>query len=175
MLGLPPMWLCAWLLAVTATAAVVDARTGLIPNWLTLSTLLAAPFARAATDGPTAFCVTLASAALCGAAPLLMFCARAMGGGDVKLFAAVGALCGVRLGLEVQFASYALSIAYACCALCRRGQLVAALRNAGRVATAKLARKRVPAPESTTSIRLGPSILLASALVLARTALQAAP
>src|SRR5512139_2838796 len=91
--------------AATLSAAWTDAKTGRIPNWLTLP-LLPVGLAFGVLDGGL---LGLGSAALgcmlCFAIPygLLHFSrGTAIGGGDVKLFAALGALLGPRAGLEVE-------------------------------------------------------------------------
>src|SRR5689334_15346698 len=91
--------------AATLAAAGTDSRTGRIPNWLTLPLLpagLALGFVEAGLLG-------LGSAALgcvlCFAVPfgLLHFSrGKAIGGGDVKLFAGLGALLGPGAGLQVE-------------------------------------------------------------------------
>src|SRR6188768_1300094 len=93
---------------LTAIAAVYDLRTGHIPNWLTFGSLLAAVFAQAivgAIDGGGAgLGNSVADAVLgiivCSAVPAIVFFRGGMGGGDVKLFAALGALCAARDGLR---------------------------------------------------------------------------
>jgi len=77
--------------AVVLVAAWSDHRHGRIPNALTLPAL-AAGLVLGSPAG------ALVSAGL----PLLLFGRGKVGGGDVKLFAALGALLGVRLGLTVE-------------------------------------------------------------------------
>ena len=151
-----------WLFALTALAAVTDTRRGLIPNWLTLPTLALAPLAQLATSGPRA-----ASAALLGA----------MGGGDVKLFAALGALCGASLGLELQLISYVIAALAALSVAAWRGRLLAILVSAARLLwpprrtrdTTALA----AAPERLTDVRLGASIFAAVLLLGVRSVIGA--
>lgn len=87
-LGLAP------LLVALVWAAAVDVRTRRIPNWLTFG-LLAAGLARPLMPAAP---ITMADAtlgALSGIGLLLpLFLLRAVGGGDVKLLAAVGAWLG---------------------------------------------------------------------------------
>ena len=79
--------------AITAMAAVTDYRTGRIPNWLTLPPLVVGPLLHFVSGGPTGLLGALVAIAVCGLVPYLMFRCGAIGGGDVKLFAAMGALC----------------------------------------------------------------------------------
>jgi Flp pilus assembly protein protease CpaA len=100
-------------LLVSGVAAVHDARSGHIPNWLVgLGLALGAGGSIAAlalADVLEALART-GSAALgfvaCGAVPLLLFRLKALGGGDVKLLATVGAQLGPLLGLQLSFAAF---------------------------------------------------------------------
>src|SRR5437016_893062 len=86
---------------MTAIAAVIDFRTEQIPNWVTLPPLAVAPIAHAihmgarggTTEALWALAYSVAGAVICALVPLLMYRANAIGGGDVKIFAALGALC----------------------------------------------------------------------------------
>jgi prepilin peptidase CpaA len=81
-------------LAAAGVGAVLDLRSHRIPNWLTGGALLAGLLANALLRGFDGAVVALAGAAL-GLVLLLPFYAlRAMGAGDVKLLAGVGALIG---------------------------------------------------------------------------------
>ena len=82
------------MIAVAATAAATDARSGLIPNWITLPPLLAALVLHFVTQGAGGLALSLAGALVCGLVPYLLFRQGTMGGGDVKLLAALGALGG---------------------------------------------------------------------------------
>jgi prepilin peptidase CpaA len=88
-----------------------------------------------------------------------------MGGGDVKLFAAVGALSGPLIGLQIQLCAYLVFALYVPASLLYEGrlfsvlgELVAGLRNALRPG-----RDRKPSPPAwKMSFRLGPAIFLAT-------------
>jgi prepilin peptidase CpaA len=89
-----------------------------------------------------------------------------MGGGDVKLFAAIGALCGVTDGLRAESYSLVAALVVAPAYLAYRGTLLRTLGqslalvvNAFRPAHA---RRRVPA-ELMTWFRLGPAIFAGTA------------
>jgi len=171
-----PLPALPWLLAITATAAVTDARTGLIPNWLTLPTLVVAPLAQLVCIGPAGVAHAIAGALACGLPPLVLFVLRAIGGGDVKLFAALGALCGASLGLELQLASYVIAAVLGLGAAARHGLAIPILTRALRLLWSP---RRSTHPPSTSaeplaSIRLGVSIF-AAALVLCAVDLAAAP
>jgi prepilin peptidase CpaA len=168
----------AWLFSLTCVAALTDTRSGTIPNWLTLPTLALAPLAHALQSGPGALAWSLAGAALCGLVPFLLFRRGAMGGGDVKLFAAAGALAGVHAGLALQLLSYALAASGAACWLAYRGELGLVLRRSWAL-LARSARLRVagdaPAHDAGVSVRLGVAVLVACLVLAARHALELRP
>jgi prepilin peptidase CpaA len=111
------------MITIAAAAAVTDARTGLIPNWLTLPPLCAAPLFHLLQQGAGGLLFALAGALVCGFVPYLLFRAGSMGGGDVKLLAALGALGGPQMGLEVQLIGMSFAAVYALVLLARRGEL----------------------------------------------------
>jgi prepilin peptidase CpaA len=87
--------------AAAGVGAALDLRFRRIPNWLTGSVLLTGLIANALLRGIDGVAAALAGAAL-GLALLLPFYAiRAMGGGDVKLLAGVGALVGPNMLVTV--------------------------------------------------------------------------
>ncbi len=161
MFEIAPLCANVWLLALTLIAAFTDARSGIIPNWLTLSSLLLAPLVQLRFAGPGAFAFSLAAIVGCSIVPLLLFGMRAIGGGDVKLFAAIGAIAGTDLGLQIQLASYALLAFCGLCVLAYRRQMLATLGRALSLLTAPLrtrTKRGLPPPEALISMRLGPAI-----------------
>jgi prepilin peptidase CpaA len=175
MLQHTPLWSMVMLLCATAIAAITDARTGLIPNWLTLPALLGAPLVHALVAGPGALGSALCGGLSCGAVPLLLFRSRAIGGGDVKLFAVIGTLVGIRMGLELQLTSYGIAIAYALCWLTYRGELGAMLARSLRLLRLGLPSKAQgtpPEPDGLVEVRLGVPIFAASLLLVAHASLE---
>ena len=121
MIGSP--YFLAFAVLVAAIAAVFDWRTGRIPNVLTLGTLLLAPVthfvsalaASGVSAGATAAGWSALTSAVTALVPAgLYYGASAIGGGDVKLLAALGAvlgggsggLSGVTLGLEAELNAF---------------------------------------------------------------------
>jgi prepilin peptidase CpaA len=150
--------------ACAALAAFTDHRTGLIPNRLTLGTLALAfvlhgtnaALAGSASDVACALASTGGSALLAGIAPAILFTRGGLGGGDVKLLAAIGALLGPLGGLHAELASFAIGGAYALVRLAVRRNVVAALRSAfGRGAPG----------QTFGTFRLGPAIFAGTLLV----------
>ena len=115
------------MIAVAATAAATDARSGLIPNWITLPPLLAALVLHFITQGAGGLALSLAGALVCGLVPYLLFRQGTMGGGDVKLLAALGALGGPEVGLEIELIGMTLAALYALAVLAWRGGLARTL------------------------------------------------
>lgn len=118
------------LLCLTLLSAVTDVRRGLIPNWLTFPAIALGLAMGALAAGWGGLAGALSSLAVCGAVPLALFAVGGMGGGDVKLFAAIGALVGVREGLSVQMLAYLLTGLYGGALLAHRGTLLASIGGA---------------------------------------------
>src|SRR5262245_30441442 len=93
-------------LLIAAVAAVTDFRRGEIPNWLTLPPLAVAPAAYGILHGPWGALGAIAAATVAGLVPYLLFRRGAAGGGDVKLFAALGATAGLSIGIEAELCTF---------------------------------------------------------------------
>ena len=157
--------------AIAFVGAVIDFRTGHIPNWLTLggwAGALIAHFAYGAHEDGLGFGLTEVGRALfgslaCAAVPLFMYAKGGMGGGDVKLFAAIGALALPLAGLEAQTYTFVAALLIAPARLAYDGTLLRTLKNTLSLLVNPLRKKetRAPVPEELkTWFRLGPSIFL---------------
>ncbi len=156
-------------LIVALAAAVVDARTGRIPNWLTLPAMALALAWYAYAQGLSGGLVWAVGLLGCGLLPYFAFRMGAMGGGDVKLFAALGALNGLSLGTEILMASLIAGCLQALLVLAIRKQLVATLRTSAAVARnvfVPAAQRREVPLSSLTTLRLGPAIFVGTAITL---------
>lgn len=164
------VWIWSTAMVLTAVAAFTDARTGKIPNWLTASGLLAASALHAFT-GTAGLLLALTGLVCAGFVPALLFFAtagRALGGGDVKLFAVLGALLGPLAGLELQLLSYCVLLTFALCQLAFRGELLAVLLNALHLGLRRFFPRHISAaPAQLTVMRLGPAIWIACVVVAA--------
>jgi prepilin peptidase CpaA len=80
--------------AVASVAALIDLRWRRIPNWLTLVTLVAGVAIHVVRDGLLGVGIALAGAVLGLAFLMPFYVIHAIGAGDVKLLAALGALLG---------------------------------------------------------------------------------
>lgn len=108
---------------VVGVAAIIDARTGRIPNRLTFPALLLGPVFWLIAFGKFGLAESLAGILLCGVPPLLAFRAGGMPGGDLKLFAAIGGLVGPVMGIEIEFFSMFAAGLFGVCLLAFRGRL----------------------------------------------------
>lgn len=158
------------LVAITLIAAITDLRTGLIPNVLTLPALALAIALHGLFVGATAAGLSALGALMCGLTPFVFFRLGAMGGGDVKLFAALGAIAGPGLGLEIQLLSLTAAFIYGLSVMTYRGKLLVTLRNVGRVFAGLFwpparARREQAAPE-LTSLRIGAAIFAGALLAV---------
>jgi prepilin peptidase CpaA len=159
---------------VTGWGAWFDVRTGHIPNGLTLGTIAAAPLVHGAAElagggglrsALLSFALSIAGALACALLPAALYARHAIGGGDVKLFAAVGALCHPMLGLRAELYGFALGGLYAIAIVFarRRGQStfinVLSLLTPGSDAS-----RRMTQSGSMMAVRFGPAIFAGTAL-----------
>lgn len=167
---MPVVVIWGFAVALTSIAAFTDARTARIPNWLNAAGLLAA-LSLHGSNGWAGLRLAIVGLLVSGFVPGLLYLltqGRALGGGDVKLFAVLGALLGPFSGLEVQLLSYCVLLGFALCRLAFNGRLSAMLRNAAALLLGGLFPKlrRASDPGLLTTMRLGPAIF-AAALLLA--------
>jgi prepilin peptidase CpaA len=124
--------LCA--LLATGIACATDLRARVIPNWLTLSAWGLACIAHGVHGQGAGLVAALLASVVCGTVPCFLFMRGGMGGGDVKLFAALGAFLGVGAGLEVQLHAFTLVALFAFGQALYQGRLVRLLLGAWRSA-----------------------------------------
>lgn len=161
-------------LAIALVAAAFDWKTARIPNALTYGGLLVAlplhawlsPQGRALEGMQWS-----ALGALACAVPLLVsFRLGWVGGGDVKLIAAMGALGGLSVGLEAVFLALLCASAVVFVRLCYDGVFFRTVGNGLAVAaTRTVLRGRTiePRAELTSTLRFGPFALAGATLSLA--------
>jgi prepilin peptidase CpaA len=157
-------------LAIAAIAAVTDWRRGEIPNWLTLPPLAAAPIAYAIVDAPIAGAQALGAGLVCGLVPYLLFRRGAAGGGDVKLFAAIGALLGLSIGLEAELLTFLATALVSLGRLAWDGKLLRTLANSLYLGVNPILPQRLRrevAPELMTAVRLGGFVFIGTFVALA--------
>jgi prepilin peptidase CpaA len=158
-------------LAVTLVAAIFDARTGHIPNWITLPPLVLAPLIWLAYGGlwrtdrglTHNFVGSVVSMLICAVEPLLLFRMRAIGAGDVKLFAAIGALVLLDTGIQALFYSFCAGALFALARLAWEGKLLRTLANTLFLAVNPLLPKKYRRPiahELMTKMRFAVAIFV---------------
>lgn len=154
---------------MSAIAAVADYRTGRIPNWLTLGGILVGVVGHVVygwiavdrTTGLSNGAFAVAGLLFCSLAPGLLYWKGGMGGGDLKLFAAIGALSHPMLGIEAQMYSFLIAAVIAPARLAYEGKLFAVLGASLALLLNPLRRaekRRVLPEETLTWFRLGPAI-----------------
>jgi prepilin peptidase CpaA len=159
-------------LGVATIAALLDRRRGQIPNWLTLPPIALSPFAYGFAFGIEYGIHSAGSALVSALVPYLLFRRGGMGGGDVKLFGALGAITGFDLlvGIEIQLGAFVVAIVFACAALAWRGALLKTLGTALTLALNPLlpmrCRREVSGPLAAP-VRLGGAILVATGVFAA--------
>ena len=165
-------------LVVSLGAAVVDGRTGRIPNWLTLPAIVVGLVSHGFAEGRFGLGLSLLGLFLTALVPWELYRGsggQAIGGGDVKLAAGIGALWGPTQGLEIAFAALLALAFLALVRLTYSGKLGRVLLNVFFLATNPLrakARRKTIAPESLTEMRMGPGIALGVLAVLLSEHLQ---
>lgn len=164
LLGLP--WIA---IVLTGVAAAWDWRNGEIPNWLTLPWIPLACAFYGWQGGWVMVGWTLAAIFLCALVPVFLFYKGAMGGGDVKLFAALGAIVGLNLGIEIQFVSLIFTSTGALVLLTWQGKLLQTLKTSMLLFSnlfRRQASRVVPTSDLLTEVRLGPAIFAATVCVM---------
>jgi prepilin peptidase CpaA len=184
------MWIAhaqqAFLIAavtVTAAAAWTDHRTGEIPHGIVLPPLVIAPLAHYAVVAKQAnqaaafqaLGFSIVGALVTAAVPLFLYFMpvgeadengdrpRAIYGGDVKLFAAIGAICRATIGIEAVFYSFIASALVTLGVMAWQGKLLRTLGNVLFIAVNPFlpkARRKPLTPENLTMTRMGPAIFL---------------
>jgi prepilin peptidase CpaA len=121
-----------WILgALAIVAALYDLRFRRIPNWLTGSGWLAGMTAQGVLNGWPGLQEALLGSLLGFGVYLALYALRAMGGGDVKLMAAVGAFTGPREWFVVFVLASLIGGAVAVVAVLTKGELTRVGRNMG--------------------------------------------
>lgn len=162
---------------VTGVAAWTDWRTGLIPNWLTFGAILFGVLGHFAAGvwvggfrtGAVEAGYSLAGLLLCSLAPAFMYIKGGMGGGDLKLFAGLGALCLPLLGIEAEMYGLVVAAVIAPARLAFRGELLRVLGNSFAMVMNPLrpaARRRELPAELMSWFRLGPAIFAGTVLLV---------
>ena len=156
-------------LSVATMAALCDWRRGEIPNWLTLPPIVIAPLAYGLAFGLEYALLSLAAGHSSALVPYLLFRRGAMGGGDVKLFGALGAITGFDLlvGLEIQLAALVVAAVFACSTLAWKGMFLRTLGNVLGLAVNPVLPTRWrqrPCEALSAPVRIGGAVFVATAI-----------
>lgn len=170
----PPVAYAVATFGVALVAAAFDWKTARIPNALTYGGLLVALPLHAWLSPPGKALEGMqwsALGALVCVVPLLVsFWLGWVGGGDVKLIAAMGALGGISSGLESVFLALFAASAFVFIRLCWQGVFLRTVGNGFAVAaTRTVLRGRTvePRAELVSTFRFGPFALAGAAVSLA--------
>lgn len=131
------------MLVTTLIAAATDLRSRRIPNWLVVAGLLAGVTLNVVLAGWSGLLAAALGCALALAVYVPLFILRAMGGGDVKLMAAVGSMAGPQNWLTIFILASLAGGVMAIIILLSRGALRKALGNVGFILQ-ELSRFRLP-------------------------------
>jgi prepilin peptidase CpaA len=164
---------------VCAIAAVVDWRSGLIPNKLTYPSLVLGLVGHAAYGllrgggraAVEAFGIAFLGMLATSIVPLILYRVdrRAIGGGDIKLLASIGALMGAQRGVEAELYGFFIAMMYAPAKLAYEGTLWASLKNAGQLFANSFRRKRKQVAvneQLLTEFRYAPALFLGALIAI---------
>ncbi len=163
----------AALAAVVLTAAATDVRRREIPNWLTVSGIAAGFLIHTSLYGWRGLKFAALGFGLAALAFLPLFVMRWLGGGDVKLMAAVAALAGAENLIVVFLLDALLGGVAALGVILARGRLWKTLRNIPRM----FAKDRSPELEAGNekSVGLPRAVTIAAASLILLWAINRAP
>jgi prepilin peptidase CpaA len=167
-------WTLALALAGTCVGTITDLRTRTIPNWLTLPLPLCGLLLHGLERGLAGLLFAAVGALVCFLPVYVLFQRNALGGGDVKLFTALGALVGARDGLELELTAFLLVALFALMAMAWKGRLLQLLSLSWRASLHLLAPLRFPRPDGAqggVELPMGLAIMLATLALAARSSL----
>ncbi len=162
--------------SIAGVSAWTDSRSGHIPNWLTIGALglgiatnvaLGCYYVGSWRGGVWGAGYSLTGAFLCSIVPAFLYWKGGIGGGDVKLFAALGALCLPMVGLEMETYAFIFAALIAPMRLAYQGVLLQTLGRSLALLVNPFRKRenRTEIPETLmTWFRLGPAIFLGAAM-----------
>lgn len=116
---------------VAFAAAVIDVRTTRIPNGLTYPAIITGLALALALNGWDGLLDGLLGLAVGFVPALLLFVGGGIGGGDVKLLAAMGAIFGYPVIMDVLFYSIIAGVVYGLVVIVWHGRVLETLRGFG--------------------------------------------
>lgn len=130
----PHLIQAAPLLALLLIAAAGDLRTRRIPNWLTVLLILSGLAQAAFAHGVVGIGMSVAGMMVAPLVPFVLFAIGAMGAGDVKLMAGVGAWLGPIAGPVVYLLATVVGMIIVLAQAAAQGRLPLLFRNSALVA-----------------------------------------
>jgi prepilin peptidase CpaA len=172
------LWLRVFLIAaivVSAIGAWFDVKRSYIPNWITVGGIAAGLIGHSVLglahggvqEGLRGLVFSVLGAFAASIIPLFLYRAKAIGGGDVKLLAAIGAICRPLIGIEAVFYAFVVAALYAPARLVYEGKLFKTIGNAFFILLNPVlskARRKEISPEMMTELRFGPSVFIGALL-----------
>jgi prepilin peptidase CpaA len=138
-----PITLTLSLLALAAAGGLADLRTRRIPNWLNLSGLVLGVGLNTFFDQGKGLRLALIGFALALLIYIPLYLIRAMGAGDVKFMAAIGAIVGAQNWLTLFLITAVFGGVASLCLVIVRGRLHLTLGNLSTITT-ELLHGRMP-------------------------------
>jgi prepilin peptidase CpaA len=132
------------LLGLLLLAAAIDLRSRRLPNWLTLGLILSGLVRASVASGAGGLGHAAAGAFAGAAVPLVLFTLGAIGGGDVKLMAGVGAWVGPADAIAIFVLQCLIGLVLILCQALMQRRTLVLFRNSA-VLAASLAHKGVVA------------------------------
>jgi prepilin peptidase CpaA len=130
----PAIWMLSALFALAA--GITDLRSRRIPNWLTYPAAPLAVALHAIAGGWPEAKVSLKGFGIAFAVFLILFLLRALGGGDLKLAAGLGAFVGVHHLADVIVAILLINALIAIVLIISKRRMWRTLKNIGRLIAA---------------------------------------
>lgn len=134
-------------IAVVVAAAITDLRRRRVYDWLTLPSIVIGVVGNLflggvmGNDENIGLLGSLCGLGLCFIPMILLWRLGGIGGGDVKLLSAVGAILGWRLALDVMFASFITAAFFAVILILRSRLTKQTFNNIGRYVFRKMSKE----------------------------------
>lgn len=163
----PPLSVQLLLAALVIVAAVTDLRSRKVPNWLTISGLALGIALNLFLYASTGLWLSLKGAGLALLIYLPLYMLRGVGGGDVKMMAAIGAIAGPLSWMEILLLTALFGGLFALVILVIKHRLGQTIRNIGSILSSLL-RGRAPFKEHPRlDVRNEQALRLPHAVVIA--------